>query len=89
MIYGNLIYDKIIFEFYKMFEFVGFVEMYFCILGVLCIINCYFLMRFSDSVSFTVYMNIFQNIFLTILKMSRSVNNSRTNYLFVMFCICF
>ena len=46
-----------------------------------------FLMRLSDSVSFSVYMKILQIIFL-IFQMSRSVNNFREYCVFVFFGIC-
>ena len=43
-------------------------------------------MRLSDSVSFSVYMKIFKRLFYSFLeKCPRSVNNSRTNYVFAFF----
>ena len=39
MNYGTLIYNAIKIE---LFEKHGLLEMYFCILGVFCIMNCYF-----------------------------------------------
>ena len=50
-------------------------EMYFYVFGVLCIVSC-----LSDSLSFSVYMEIFCGFFILLEKCPRSVRNSRTDY---------
>ena len=63
MNYVISIYDKIIvwIYFFGNFENVGCLKMYFCIVGVFCVLyyKLLFLMRLSVSVNFSVYRNIF------------------------------
>ena len=74
-----------IFETFK--KYVLIVELNCAIVGVVFILNCYFLMRLSNSLSFSVYMNIHLKIVFNIVgKCSRSVNKSRTKYCFVILC---
>ena len=85
MKYGSLIYNEI-----KKDETLAFLDCS-CLGGfvrngfVYCWCGLFykliFLMRLSYSVSFSVYMKIFQRDFLHVRKMSRSVNNFRTKYI--------
>ena len=75
---------RLIFDNFRTFWIFGNVFVYFwCVLYL----SFSFVMRLSDSVSFSVYMNIFKRYCSTVLeKMSRSVNKFRTKYYFVIFC---
>ena len=78
-------YNESMFRFSKPFEHFSF-EICFCICCVYLYYKLLFLMSLSVSVPFSVYMNIIFHIFW---KLSRSVNNFRTNLLSFCFYIWF
>ena len=57
-----------------------------CIVGVFCIINCYFNAFIRLSVVFCIYEEILKICFHIFGKMSRSVSNFRTECFFESFC---
>ena len=69
-----------------MFENVGCFENVFVYVWCVLYYKVLILMRLLDSLSFSVYMKIFKDIVLHLFEnISRSMNNSRTNYWSEMF----